>query len=114
MALEVSTKTTGFGSPAEGHVDRRLDLNDLLVTDPMATFFFRWAGPDTGPVRTGDMLVVDRSAAPAEGDMVLVTRDGGIHLDRHVPGAPGLWGQVTWSLSRVAENQDRTRQAGMV
>jgi DNA polymerase V len=108
MGLDINTRTTGFGSPAEGHVDRRLDLNDLLITDHTATFFFRWAGPDKGPVKTGDMLVVDRSALPAEGDLVVVTRDGAITLDRHVPGDPGLWGQVMWSLTRVA------REAGMV
>jgi DNA polymerase V len=108
MGLDISTRTTGFGSPAEGHADRRLDLNDLLVDDPHSTFFFRWAGPDTGPVRTGDMLVVDRSAAPAEGDLVLVSSGGRIELARHEAGRPGLWGMVTWALSRVA------RQAGMV
>lgn len=108
MGLDISTRTTGFGSPAEGQADRRLDLNDLLVHDPHATFFFRWAGPDTGPVRKGDMLVVDRSAVPADGDLVLVDRDGKIDLEVHRPGVVAVWGQVTWSLSRVAG------QAGMV
>ena len=105
MGLDISTRTTGFGSPAEGHADRRLALNDLLVTDQMATFFFRWAGPDTGPVRTGDMLVVDRSAVPEEGDLVLVSEGGRISMRGHMAGTSGLWGVVSWSLTRLHTKQ---------
>lgn len=87
-------------------MDRRLDLNDLLVGDPYATFFFRWAGPDTGPVRSGDTLVVDRSAQPAEGDLVLVSEDGRITMVPYRDGTP-VWGRVAWSLTRLSEqNQE--------
>ena len=30
MSLEIKTKTTGFGSPAETYVNKRLDLNGLI------------------------------------------------------------------------------------
>jgi len=40
MSIEVKTKTTGFGSPAETYVDKRLDLNDLIPMDIMTTYYF--------------------------------------------------------------------------
>jgi len=43
MSIEVKTKTTGFGSPAETYVDKRLDLNDLIPLDIMTTYYFKYA-----------------------------------------------------------------------
>jgi DNA polymerase V len=34
----------GFPSPAEDYLDRALDLNELLIAHPAATFFIRVAG----------------------------------------------------------------------
>ena len=31
--------SAGFPSPADGYIDRALDLNELLITNPPATFF---------------------------------------------------------------------------
>ena len=36
--------SAGFPSPAEDHIDRKLDLNELLIQHPVATFFVRVAG----------------------------------------------------------------------
>ena len=34
----------GFPSPADDHLDRMLDLNELLITNPAATFYVRVSG----------------------------------------------------------------------
>ena len=51
-----------------------LDLNELLVRNPPATFFARMSGDDmTGMgIGSGDILVVDRSADPKDGDIVVI------------------------------------------
>ncbi len=70
-----STVAAGFPSPAEERVDRPLDLNELLVRKPAATFFVRARGEsmiDAG-IRSGDILVVDRSLEAADGSIVVAS-----------------------------------------
>ena len=56
----------GFPSPAQGYEDEPLDLNDLLIRHPAATFFFRVRGDDLldEGIRDRSILVVDRSLTP--------------------------------------------------
>ncbi len=42
--LMLSPTVCGFPSPAEQYVDAPLDLNELLVKNPPATYFVRAAG----------------------------------------------------------------------
>ena len=60
--LMAATAVCGFPSPAEQYVDSPLDLNELLVKKPAATYFVRAAGDSmTGAgISPGDILVVDR------------------------------------------------------
>ena len=44
--LKISTQTTGFSSPARDYVDKRLDLNELMVKNVYSTFYFLWQGED--------------------------------------------------------------------
>ena len=70
-----STVAAGFPSPAEERVDRPLDLNELLVRKPAATFFVRAQGEsmlDAG-IRSGDILVVDRSLEATDGSIVVAS-----------------------------------------
>jgi len=70
----------GFPSPAADHMERRLDIHDLLVRRPASTFFCRAQGPsmrDRG-IQDGDLLVVDRSIPPQQGDVVVATLEGGL------------------------------------
>lgn len=68
----------GFPSPAEDFEDDQLDLNQLLVRNPPATFFYRAEGRSMEGlgIYSGDVLVVDRSLTPADGDLVLALWDG--------------------------------------
>ena len=68
----------GFPSPAEQYLEPPLDLNELLVKRPAATFFVRVEGDSMigAGIRDGDLLVVDRSLAPADGDVIIAAVDG--------------------------------------
>lgn len=68
----------GFPSPAEQYLEPTLDLNELLIKRPAATFFVRVQGDsmiDEG-IREGDLLVVDRSIRPANEDVIIAAVDG--------------------------------------
>lgn len=68
----------GFPSPAEGYLTDSLNLHDLVVKNPPATFFVRVAGDsmkDAG-IASGDILVVDRSLEPRQGKIVVAVMDG--------------------------------------
>ena len=68
----------GFPSPAEQYLEPPLDLNELLVRRPAATYFVRVEGDSMvgAGIRDGDLLVVDRSLRPADGDVIIASIDG--------------------------------------
>ena len=68
----------GFPSPADDHAERSIDLNQELIRNEPATFFYRVIGESGRDnfVRSGDIAVVDRSLTPASGDVVLAVLDG--------------------------------------
>ena len=69
---------TGFGSPADDTGVTRLDLNDILVRHPLATFMMRVSGSsmqDAG-IDDGDLVLVDRAIAPSHGHVVIAAVDG--------------------------------------
>ena len=68
----------GFPSPAEQYQEPPLDLNELLVKRPAATYFVRVEGDSMvgAGISDGDLLVVDRSLRPANGDVIIASVDG--------------------------------------
>ena len=68
----------GFPSPAEQYQETPLDLNELLVKRPAATFFVKVQGDSMigEGIHDGDLLVVDRSLRPASGDIIIACVDG--------------------------------------
>ena len=74
----------GFPSPAEDHMEKSLDLNEHLVSNPAATFFVRAQGDsmqDAG-IYSGDILVVDRSVEPKDRQIVVAMLDGDFTVKR--------------------------------
>ena len=68
----------GFPRPAADYCESRLDLNDLCIKHPAATFFVRAQGDsmiDAG-IFPGDVIVVDRSVTAKHGDIVIATFNG--------------------------------------
>jgi DNA polymerase V len=70
--------TAGFPSPAEDHIDTKLDLNRHYVRNPAATFYVRVDGDSmTGAgIHSGDLLIVDRSIEPVPGKVVIAVING--------------------------------------
>ena len=98
--LEIKSRTTGFASPAESYVDKRLDLNELIVQDLHTTFYFQYKGPNTLGVKPGNILVIDRSIEPHEGDLVIITEKECFKI-RKYGGQQNVWGRVNWILNKL-------------
>lgn len=67
--------SAGFPSPAEDYVEKTIDLNELCIQHPAATFFVRVQGESMieGGIFPNDVLVVDRSLRAKHGDIVIAS-----------------------------------------
>jgi len=98
--LFTSGVSAGFPSPAEDHIDLKLDLNELLIQHPIATFFVRVAGEsmkDAG-INHGDVLVVDRSLEATSGKIVIAIVNGELTVKKFL--------QDNLSCRLIAANPD--------
>jgi len=82
----------GFPSPADDYVEKSLDLNELLVKKPAATFFVRAQGESMlgAGIHPNDILVVDRSIEPLPGKIVICALNGELTVKRLERGN-GQW-----------------------
>lgn len=84
LPLFLESVSAGFPSPADDYLEGKLDLNDLLVRNPTATFFVRVTGDsmiDSG-IFSDDILVVDRSLEPKSGSIVIAVIDAELTVKR--------------------------------
>lgn len=74
----------GFPSPAADYVERRIDLNDMLIPHPSATYFVKALGDSMieGGISDGDLLVVDSSRTAEHGDIVIASVAGEFTVKR--------------------------------
>jgi DNA polymerase V len=84
LPLFLCRVSAGFPSPADDHLDKHLDLNEMLIKHPAATFLVRVAGDSmTGAgINHDDILVVDRSVEPANGKVVIAVLNGELTVKR--------------------------------
>jgi DNA polymerase V len=77
LPMAQGTVRAGFPSPADDFAVRRHDLNELLITHPAATFFWRVRGTSMqgAGITDGDILVVNRALQPVHGDVVVAEVD---------------------------------------
>lgn len=78
LPLASSRASAGYPSPAEDFLDGGIDLNDALIRNPAATYLYRaegWSMLHAG-ICDGDILIVDRSVQPLDGDIVVATWEG--------------------------------------
>ena len=70
--------SAGFPSPAQDYVEKALDLNELCIKHPAATYFVRVEGESMieAGILDGDILVVDRSLTANHGDIVIAELSG--------------------------------------
>src|SRR4051812_20861392 len=77
LPMVQGTVRAGFPSPADDFAVKRHDLNELLITHPAATFFWRVRGSSMAGagISDDDILVVNRALSPQHGDVVVAEVD---------------------------------------
>ena len=116
----------GFPLPASDYTGETIDLTREMVPHPVSTFYARVVGDSMqeAGIRHGDIVVVDRSLEPRNGDYVVACIDGEFtlkeyQLDRQnecvwlIPHNPNyekirvtkdkqllIWGVITYSVHK--------------
>src|SRR5688572_25462140 len=82
---EVKTaNATGFGAAADDYMERGIDLNEQLIRNKPATFFFRMKGDamQEAGIFNNDVLIVDRSVKLANGKVIVAILNGELLVRR--------------------------------
>ena len=101
----------GFPSPAQDYMSENIDLNRELVRHPATTFYGRVKGNsmiDAG-IEEGDLLVIDKSLEPQDGDMVVAFIDGDFTIKYVRQEKDCLWlvpANADYQPIRVTEEND--------
>lgn len=123
--LYLSPVQAGWPSPAEDYIDQQINLHEMVVKNPPATFFLRAAGDSMlgCGIHDGDLLVVDRSLDATHNRVVIAALDGELLVKRLIrrgrrtflaPANPDypeidisereyvhIWGIVTYVLHKI-------------
>ncbi len=80
-----TANATGFGAAADDYAERGIDLNEQLIMNKPATFFFRMSGDAMAHagIQDRDVLIVDRSLKPSNGKIVVAAVDGELLIRRY-------------------------------
>ncbi|WP_134051625.1 translesion error-prone DNA polymerase V autoproteolytic subunit [Rheinheimera aquimaris] len=78
IPLYLGRVPAGFPSPAQDYIERTLDLNELCIKRPAATYFVRVEGDSMieAGICPNDILIVDRSVTAVHGDIVIAQVQG--------------------------------------
>ncbi len=79
-----TANATGFGAAADDYMERGIDLNEQLIRNKPATFFFRMKGDamkDAG-IFDNDVLIVDRSIKLTNGRIIVAVLNGELMVRR--------------------------------
>lgn len=81
-----AANATGFGAAADDYMERGIDLNEQLIRNKPATFFFRMNSDAMigAGIFKGDTLIVDRSIRAVSGKIVIAILDGELLVRRFV------------------------------
>jgi DNA polymerase V len=84
LPLYSNKVSAGFPSPADDHLECKLDLNSHLIHHPSSTFFVKVSGDSmiNAGIQSGDMLIVDRSIKPEHGKIVIAAINGELTVKR--------------------------------
>jgi DNA polymerase V len=115
----------GFPSPADDYKENILDLNELVIHNPGATFYVRVRGDSMkgAGIEAGDVVVVDRAITARHNAVIVALINGEFTLKRLyntnntlylVPEHPSyetikivegmefqVWGVVTYCIHKV-------------
>jgi DNA polymerase V len=84
LPLFANKIAAGFPSPADDYVEKSLDLNELLITQPASTFFGRAEGVSmiNAGILPNDILVINRAIEPTPGKIVICAVNGELTVKR--------------------------------
>ncbi|MCP2045200.1 LexA family transcriptional regulator [Pontibacter sp. HSC-36F09] len=130
LPISQSYVAAGFPSPAEDYLEDKINLQQVLIRNPTATYLLRVRGESMRDARLhdGDIIVVDRSLKPGHGHIIIGVVDGEFTVKRLLQKGPRLylqpanelyppveiteemdfkpWGVVVWSLHKVNGGHD--------
>ena len=126
LPLFVPHISAGFPSPADDYLEDNINLQQLLIHNPSATYLLRVRGDSMrdANISDGDILVVDRSLKPSNNQIIigllndeftvkrLVKKGSGeFYLQPENPKYPPIkitddvrfqpWGVVTWCIHKT-------------
>ncbi|MCC2666970.1 MAG: umuD1 [Gammaproteobacteria bacterium] len=84
IPLYTSKVRAGFPSPADDHIEAKLDLNEHLIFHPASTFFVRVSGDSMKNVgiHSNDILIVDKSVEATNNKVVIAAINGELTVKR--------------------------------
>ena len=80
-----TTNATGFGAAVDGYMERGMDLNEQLIRNKPATYFFKIKGDamQQAGIFDGDLLIVDRSLKLMNGKIIVAILNGELLVRRY-------------------------------
>ena len=80
----VARVKAGFPSPGDDYIEKNLDLNELLIRNPSATFFVKVEGDSmvNAGINSGDTLVVDKALEAKDKSVVIAHINGELTVKR--------------------------------
>lgn len=115
MSLAVDRSTvsvhTGFPNAAEDSSLQALNLNTLLVQNPISTFFFTIEGGqwENLGIFNSDIAIVDRALQPKPSDYVIYIHEGDFAINqlKLAEQEAEVWGVVTSIIHTFRSNRVR-------
>jgi DNA polymerase V len=79
-----TANATGFGAATDDFMERGIDLNEQLIMNKPATFFFRMNSNamENASIESGDVLIVDRSIKASNGKIIVAAVNGELLVRR--------------------------------
>ena len=73
-----TANASGFGAAADDFMERGIDLNEMLINNKPATYFFRMNSDamEGAGIFKNDVLIVDRSLKAHSGKIIVAAVDG--------------------------------------
>ena len=96
----------------QSNMEKSLDLNTRFIKNPTATFVMKVKSGSTsdGYISPGDILIIDRSSSPKEGQPVIAIVDEELkivyyHPKRwiHTQRTIEMWGPITYVIHPMNE-----------
>ena len=99
-------KQTGFSSPATHYNEPRIDLNDVLIENPSASFYVRVVDDSFSDfdVYKDDILIIDKALTPKNNQLVIIIQDDAfkiVRIGEKEEAQFQIWGTITYIIKSV-------------